>query len=43
MSVNTNGHLESVEFYYCHKKGHYKNKCPEKLKVDQDKTQKVTG
>ena len=28
VSLNTNGHLESVEFYYCHKKGHYKNKCP---------------
>ena len=24
-------------------KGHYKNKCPENLKADQDKTQKVTG
>ena len=43
MSLNTNGHLESVECYYCHKKGHYKNERPEKLKADQDKTQKVTG
>ena len=36
VSLNTNEHLESVECYYCHKKGHYKNKCPEKLKADQD-------
>ena len=43
MSLNTNGHLESVECYYFHKKGHYKNECPEKLKAYQDKTQKVTG
>ena len=43
VSLNTNGHLEGVECYYCHKKGHYKNECPENLKVDQDKTQKVTG
>ena len=25
VSLNTNGHLEIVEFYYCHKKGYYKN------------------
>ena len=43
VSLNTNGHLESVECYYCHKKGHYKKECPEKLKADQDKTKKVTG
>ena len=23
VSLNTNGHLESVECYYCNKKGHY--------------------
>ena len=43
VSLNTNGHLESVECYYCHKKGHCKNERPEKLKADQYKTQKVTG
>ena len=43
VSLNTNGHLESVECYYCHKKEHYKNECPEKLKAYEDKTQKVTG
>ena len=43
LSLNTNGHLESVECYYFHKKGHYKNECPEKLKADQDNTQKLTG
>ena len=43
VSLNTNGHLESVECYYFHKKGHYKNEYPEKFKADQDKTQKVTG
>ena len=43
VSLNTNRNLESVECYYCHKKGHHKNERPEKLKADQDKTQKVTG
>ena len=32
-----------MECYYCHKKGHYKNECSEKLKADQDKTQNMTG
>ena len=43
VSLNTNGHLEIIECYYCQKKGHYKNECPEKLKADQDKTQTVKG
>ena len=43
VSLNTNVHLKSVECYYCHKKGYYKNKFSEKLKAYQDKTQKVTG
>ena len=43
VSLNTNGHLKSAECYYCHKKGHYKNERPEKLKADQEKKKKVTG